>query len=219
MIGGNATADTVVFFQLDVDGLHEDVHPRFGEKPAFVCGAGVLRRVQQMMERFSRWNLSFKRRSIRIHSQKEREKNTHINPSLPLPAHRTRLIHIPRCKIRLRIPPMPTQPHPPPHRIPPPTLLIPKRNRRPRRVLALLRRLIPIIRGIDNPRTAVRPVPARAAWERGGFALVELVVVGLGRADGVWAGYGGQVGWDGDFADFAAGDVEQFRGDGGEGWA
>ena len=114
---------------------------------------------------------------------------------------------------------MATQPHPPPHRIPPPTLLIPKRNRRPRRVLALLRRLIPIIREINTPRTAVRPVPARAAWERGGFALVELVVVGLGRADGVWAGYGGQVGWDGDFADFAAGNVEQFRGDGGEGWA
>jgi hypothetical protein len=45
------------------------------------------------------------------------------------------------------------------------------------------------------------------------------VVVGLGGPDGVWAGEEGEVGWDGDFADFAAGDVEEFCGDGGEGWA
>lgn len=114
---------------------------------------------------------------------------------------------------------MPTQPHPPPHRIPPPALLVPKCNRQLRRVLAFLRRLIPLIREINTPRTAGRPVPTRAAWERGSFTLVELVVVGLGGSDGVWARDEGEVGWDGDFANFAAGYVEQFGGDGGEGWA
>jgi len=73
VISGNTTADTVVFFQFDVDGLHEDVHPRFGEEPAFVSGARVLRRVQQMMERFSCWDLlsresrlEYKKHKIRI---------------------------------------------------------------------------------------------------------------------------------------------------------
>jgi hypothetical protein len=36
---------------------------------------------------------------------------------------------------------------------------------------------------------------------------------------GVGAGSGGVVGGDADFADFAAGYVEEFGGDGGEGWA
>jgi hypothetical protein len=56
--GGSATADAVVLFQVDVEGLHEDVHPRLGEETPFVCGTGVLRRVQQVMVCFSRWDLS-----------------------------------------------------------------------------------------------------------------------------------------------------------------
>jgi len=106
-----------------------------------------------------------------------------------------------------------TQPHPPPHRVPPATLLIANGDPQPRRRRTLRRGLIAVIREIDTPRTPARPVPARTTRERSCFPLVELVEICLGWADGVGARGEWEVGWDADFADFAAGDVEQFCGD------
>lgn len=204
-----------------MEGLHEDVHPCLGEETAFVCDARVLWRVQQMMERLSCWDLSSNARNLNNDTitRIKNENDTHINPSLPLAFHCTRLIHIARRKLGLRLPPMPTQPHPPPHRIPPPTLLVPRRDPQLRRRLPFLRGLITFVREIDPPRAASRPVPACATRESGCLSLVELVVVCLGRPDGIWTRNEGEMGWDTDFANFAAGYVEEFRWDRGKGWA